>query len=58
MRTMAKMKPVMKITCNPEYDCYLRKWLQAAGYLDEANYGIPLPEMDGVENGLFVKVTI
>ncbi|MCP3683196.1 MAG: hypothetical protein GY861_10950 [bacterium] len=49
MRTMANMKPVMKITCNPEYNCYLRKWLQDAGYLDENNYGIPLPEMDGVE---------
>ena len=49
MRTMADMKPVMKITCNPEYNCYLRKWLQAAGYLDEKNHGIPLPEMDGVE---------
>lgn len=49
MRTMAAMKPVMKITCNPEYNCYLRKWLQAAGYLDEKNYGIPLKEMDGVE---------
>jgi predicted phage terminase large subunit-like protein len=49
MRTMADMKPVMKITCNPEYNCYLRKWLQAAGYLDEKNHGIPLPEMDGRE---------
>lgn len=49
MRTMANMKPVMKITCNPEFNCYLRKWLQAAGYLDEKNYGIPKPEMDGVE---------
>lgn len=49
MRTMAPMKPRMKITCNPEFNCYLRKWLQSAGYLDEKNNGIPLPEMDGVE---------
>lgn len=49
MRTMADMKPVMKMTCNPEYNSFLRKWLQEAGYLDEQNYGIPLPEMDGVE---------
>lgn len=49
MRTMAAMKPVMKITCNPEYNCYLRKWLQSAGYLDEKNHGIPRPEMDGVQ---------
>lgn len=41
------MKPQMKITCNPEYNCYLRKWLQQAGYLDEKNHGIPLKEMDG-----------
>ena len=49
MRTMAAMKPVMKLTCNPEYNSFLRKWLQDAGYLDEQNYGIPKPEMDGVE---------
>lgn len=49
MRTMAPMKPVMKITCNPEYNSFLRVWLQQAGYLDEKNYGIPKPEMDGVE---------
>ena len=50
MRTMADMKPVMKLTCNPEYNSFLRVWLQKAGYLDEANYGIPRPEMDGVES--------
>lgn len=49
MRTMAPMKPVMKLTCNPEFNCFLRKWLQDAGYLDEKNHGIPKPEMDGVE---------
>jgi predicted phage terminase large subunit-like protein len=49
MRTMAPMKPVMKITCNPEYNSFLRKWLQDAGYLDESNYGVIKPEMDGVE---------
>lgn len=49
MRTMADMKPVMKLTCNPEYNSFLRVWLQKAGYLDEDNYGIPRPEMDGVE---------
>lgn len=49
MRTMAPMKPVMKLTCNPDYSSFLRVWLQQAGYLDEDNYGIPKPEMDGVE---------
>jgi len=49
MRTMAPMKPVMKLTCNPEYNSFLRKWLQDAGYLDEQNHGIPKPDMDGVE---------
>jgi len=48
MRTDANMKPQMKMTCNPEYTSFLRRWLQDAGYLDENNYGIPKPEMDGV----------
>lgn len=37
----------MKMTCNPDFNCFLRDWLQAAGYLDEKNFGIPKPEMDG-----------
>lgn len=36
----------LKLTCNPQYDSYLREWLERAGYLDEEGY--PLPEMDGV----------
>jgi predicted phage terminase large subunit-like protein len=47
MRTDADMKPQMKMTCNPEYSSFLRVWLQDAGYLDENNFGIPKPEMDG-----------
>ena len=49
MRTMAPMKPVMKLTCNPEYNSFLRVWLQEAGYLDENNYGIPRADRDGKE---------
>jgi len=46
MRTAAPMKPVMMMTANPDYNSYLRKWLEGAGYLDER--GLPKPEMDGV----------
>lgn len=48
MRTEANMKPRFLGTCNPEYDSFLRKWLQGAGYLDENNYGIPHEHMSGV----------
>lgn len=46
MRTAAPMKPKMMMTANPDYDSFLRKWLEGAGYLDED--GLPLKEMDGV----------
>lgn len=47
MRTAAPMRPVMMMTANPDYDSYLRVWLEDAGYLDEK--GFPRPEMDGVK---------
>ena len=47
LRTEAKMKPQLKMTCNPDSECFLRRWLDEAGYLDENNLGIPIPEMDG-----------
>lgn len=47
LRTEAKMKPRMKMTCNPDAASFLRRWLDEAGYLDENNLGIPKPEMDG-----------
>ncbi len=47
LRSKSNIKPYMKMTCNPEFNCFLREWLQEAGYLDEANFGIPKPEMDG-----------
>lgn len=47
LRTEAKMKPQLKMTCNPDSESFLRRWLDEAGYLDENNYGIPKPEMDG-----------
>jgi predicted phage terminase large subunit-like protein len=37
--------PHMKITCNPDYDSFLRHWLD--WWLDP-NTGIPIPERDGV----------
>lgn len=39
-----EVMPHMKITCNPDYDSFLRKWLE--WYLDPET-GIPLPERDG-----------
>lgn len=39
-----EVKPRMKITCNPDYNSFLRKWLE--WYLDPTT-GIPLPERDG-----------
>lgn len=47
MRTAAPMKPVMMMTANPDYESFLRVWLEKAGYLDEN--GFPRPEMDGVK---------
>lgn len=38
-------KPRMKITCNPDYDSFLRLWIE--WYLDPET-GIPLPERDGI----------
>lgn len=45
MRTAAPMKPVMMMTANPDYNSYLRKWLEGAGYLDER--GLPRKDRDG-----------
>lgn len=40
-------KSYMKMTCNPHHKSILCQWLREAGYLDEDNFGIPKPEMDG-----------
>ena len=40
-----EVSPHMKITCNPDYNSFLRHWL--AWYLDP-DTGIPLPERDGI----------
>jgi len=48
LRTEANMRPRFLGTCNPEYDSFLRKWLQDAGYLDVNNFGIPFEHMSGV----------
>lgn len=53
LRTAAPMRPVMLMTANPDYSCYLRKWLEKAGYLDDN--GLPKPEMDGVRRW-FVRI--
>jgi len=39
-----KVSPHMKITCNPDYDSFLRHWLE--WWLDP-DTGIPIPERDG-----------
>jgi predicted phage terminase large subunit-like protein len=39
------VSPHMKITCNPDYDSFLRHWLE--WWLDP-NTGIPIPERDGM----------
>lgn len=39
-----EVQPHIKITCNPDYDSFLRHWLD--WWLDP-NTGIPLPERDG-----------
>ena len=40
-----KVTPHMKITCNPDYNSFLRLWLE--WWLDP-DTGIPIPERDGV----------
>ncbi|AIW01755.1 terminase large subunit [Pseudomonas phage vB_PaeM_PS24] len=40
-----EVEPHMKITCNPDYNSPLRKWL--TWYLDPET-GIPIPERDGI----------
>lgn len=45
LRTAAPMKPVLMMTANPDYNSYLRKWLEDAGYLDDR--GLPRADMDG-----------
>lgn len=40
-----EVKPHMKITCNPDYDAFLRHWLD--WWLDP-DTGIPIPERDGI----------
>ena len=47
LRSKSKQKHQLKMSCNPDYDSFLRVWLEKGGYLDPET-GIPLPEMDGV----------
>ena len=53
MRTSAPMQPKLILTANPESDCYLRKWLDDAGYLDDQGY--PRKDMDGVRTW-FIRI--
>lgn len=53
MRTSAPMTPKMILTANPDADSYLRKWLEAAGYLDDE--GFPRKDMDGVRTW-FIRI--
>lgn len=45
-RSKSKQHHSLKLVCNPDYNSFLRKWLEMGGYLDEQ--GVPKPEMDGV----------
>lgn len=45
-RSKSQQKHQLKLVCNPDYNSFLRVWLEKGGYLDEE--GIPKPEMDGV----------
>lgn len=47
-----EVTPHMKITCNPDYDSFLRGWLE--WYLDQET-GIPIPERDGVTRWFVVN---
>lgn len=53
MRTEAPMRPRMIMTANPDYDSYLRVWLEDAGYLDDK--GFPREDMDGKKTW-FIRV--
>lgn len=48
LRTKAKMKPFLAMTCNPDPDCYLRRWIDwwilPKGH---ENAGRPDPDRDG-----------
>lgn len=46
LRSQSDSKHQLRITCNPQKESYLCRWLSEAGYLDEN--GFPNPEMDGV----------
>tara|TARA_R110000803_G_scaffold13482_1_gene37875 strand:- start:21758 stop:23182 length:1425 start_codon:yes stop_codon:yes gene_type:complete len=45
LRTDAPMASHLKMTCNPDYDSFLRVWLEKAGYLDKE--GFPLEDRCG-----------
>ena len=45
LRSKSKAKHQLKLTCNPEKNSYLCKWLVKGGYLDDE--GFPVKEMDG-----------
>ena len=47
-----EVKPRMKITCNPDYNSFLRLWLE--WYLDP-DTGVPLPERDCVTRWFVVS---
>lgn len=47
LRTDAAMKSHLKMTCNPDYDSFLRVWLEKAGYLDKE--GFPIEDRCGKE---------
>lgn len=46
LRSKSKAKHQLKLTCNPDYDSFIRVWLEKGNYLDDE--GKPKPEMDGV----------
>lgn len=46
LRSKSRAAHQLKMAANPDYDSFLREWLEKGGYLQED--GTPNPEMDGV----------
>lgn len=46
LRSKSKKIHQLKLTCNPDYNSFIREWLEQGGYIDED--GLPIKAMDGV----------
>lgn len=46
LRSKSKKRHQLKLTCNPDYNSFIREWLEKGGYIDDE--GLPIKKMDGV----------